>query len=94
MSSASDTPDQRLAEYRRLIDRALLRREREDHSVVLAFRSDERELVEDLARREAACCPFLDYRVDAAGEEVVWTISDPGAEPAADATLDAFFALA
>lgn len=52
--------------------------------------------VEDLARREAACCPFLDYRVDTGGAEIVWTITNviPGAERSAvDATIDAFYEL-
>jgi hypothetical protein len=42
----------------------------------LTFRADSgtREAVEDLARREAACCPFLDHRVETAGSEVAWTI--------------------
>ena len=46
-----------------------------EHGV--AFRADAREQVEDLARREHACCPFLDYRVEATGDEVVWTIGVP-----------------
>ena len=70
MSTATDTPDERLAAYRRLFERALLRRERRDDGVVFAFRADAAEAVEDLARREAACCPFLDYRVETVGGEV------------------------
>jgi hypothetical protein len=27
----------------------------------------------DLAKREAACCPFLSYEIDEQGEEIVWT---------------------
>ena len=91
MSTAEDTPDQRIREYRALFARALLRRERSPGAAVLAFRADPatRAAVEDLARREAACCPFLDYRVDATDHEVVWTISGDAGE-----TLDAFHALA
>ena len=74
MSGADDTPTERRAAYRALFDRALLRRERAADAVTLRFRG-ERAAVEELARREAACCPFLDYSVEAAGEEVVWTIS-------------------
>jgi hypothetical protein len=95
MSTAEDTPDERLREYRELFERALLRHERGTDSVELSFRADPgtREAVEDLARREAACCPFLDYRVETAGAELTWTISgDERAEVAA--TLDAFHALA
>ena len=87
MSTAEDTPEERLREYRVLFDRALLRHERRPGATVLTFRGDPgtRAAVEDLARREAACCPFLDYRVETAGAELVWTISGDSEE-----TLDAF----
>jgi hypothetical protein len=45
--------------------------------VTFSFRAEPgaRNAIEDLARREAACCPFLDQRVEADGEEeVVWTL--------------------
>ena len=61
MTTARDTPGERIAEYDELFERALLGRERRADSVVLAFRPDAREQVEDLARREYACCPFLDH---------------------------------
>ena len=98
MSSARDTPDERLADYGRLFERALVRRDRHEQTVVFAFRATPgtREQVEDLARREAACCPFLDYRVQAVGDEVLYTITNPltGLNRAdADVTLDAFYAL-
>jgi hypothetical protein len=63
---------------------------------VLCFRADALEVVGDLARREAACCPFLDYRVETVGDEVVWTttntISGDG-RASVDVILDAFHAL-
>ena len=98
MSTATDTPDQRLAEYSALFERALVRRERPEHAVVFVFRAtpDAREQVEDLARREAACCPFLDYRVETNADEVIYTVTNPdtGMERAdAEVTLDAFYAL-
>jgi hypothetical protein len=98
MSAATDTPDQRLAEYSALFERALVRRERPEHAVVFAFRAmpGAREQVEDLAGREAACCPFLDYRVETTADEVIYTITNPstGMERAdAEVTLDAFYAL-
>lgn len=94
MTTAADTPAQRLAEYRALFGRALVRRERRDHAVVFALRAvpGVREQVDDLARREAACCPFLEYRVETAGGEVVLTVANPDG-PDADAVLDAFYAL-
>jgi hypothetical protein len=79
MSTAVDTPEQRLNDYARLFADALVRRERHDGAVVFAFHSDvqTRARVEDLARREAACCPFVDYRVETVGDEIIWTISNP-----------------
>jgi hypothetical protein len=79
MSTATDTADERLAEYAELFERALARRTRGDHSVVFALRPAPgvREQVDDLARREAACCPFLDYRVETIGDEVIFTVTDP-----------------
>jgi hypothetical protein len=98
MSTAQDTPDQRFADYARLFERALLRRERRDDGVVLAFGAEggTREVLEDLARREAACCPFFDYRIEAAGNEVIWTIAnllDAPERAAVDVMLDALYAL-
>ena len=96
MSTARDTPDERFAEYRELFERALLSRERRSDSVVLSFRAEALQHVEDLARREHACCPFLDYRVDAVGDEVTWTTTNTVRGPqrqAVDAILDAFFEL-
>jgi hypothetical protein len=94
----ADTPDERLGEYGRLFEHALLRRERRTDAVVFSFRADPdvTDAVSELARRKAACCPFLDYRVEVVGDEVVWTITNTitGDERAAvDVTLDAFHAL-
>ena len=98
MSSAVDTPDERLREYGRLFETVLLRRERRADGVAFWFRADPgtREALEELARREAACCPFLDYRVETAGDEVIWTTTNAvtGDERAAvDVFLDALHAL-
>jgi hypothetical protein len=98
MSTAPDTPDERLAEYGRLFERALLRRERRENALVYAFRADPgaRAAVEDLARREAACCPFFDYRIETVGDEVIWTTTNTitGDQRASvDAMLDTFYDL-
>ena len=98
LSTADDTAEERLADYQRQFERALVRRERREDSVVFTFRSDggTRDALHDLARREAACCPFLDYRVEAIGDEVIWTTSNclTGSERASiDAFLDALYAL-
>ena len=96
MSTARDTPEERLAEYHELFERALRGRERGTDSVVLRFDADAREQVEDLVQREHACCPFVDYRVETAGDEVIWTTTNPmaGDERAAvDVMLDSLYAL-
>jgi hypothetical protein len=90
MRSARDTPEERLAEYRELFERALVGRERSSGAVVLRFHAGARGQVEDLARREHACCPFLDYRVEVVRDEVVWTVAG---DLRAASTLDAFHAL-
>jgi hypothetical protein len=96
MRTAADTPDQRLHEYERLFARALRRRERRSDAVVFAFEDEPgiRTWVEDLAHREAACCPFVDHRIEATGDELVWTMSSAvGGEQIAIA-LDAIHDLA
>jgi hypothetical protein len=96
MSGAPDTPDERLVAYRELFERALTARERGSDDVVLTFRADARATVDELARREAACCPFLDYRVETVDGHVRWTITNPrtGDDRAeAAATLEAFYTL-
>src|SRR3954465_1730807 len=98
MSSARDTPEERLGEYGRLFERALVRRERRGDGVLFAFRANggTRQAIEDLARREAACCPFLDYRVETVGNELIWTTSNPAtgdARVSADVILNVFHAL-
>ena len=75
MSGAPDTPAERLAEYRRLFEHALIGRESTATATTFRFaaRPGVREWVCDLAKREAACCPFLSYEIDEEGEEIVWT---------------------
>ena len=93
-----DTPEERLAEYGRLFATALVRRERGEGRVAFMFRADDgvRELADTLTRREAACCPFVDYRVETVGDKVVWAITNPvvGEDRASvDVMLDAFYSL-
>jgi hypothetical protein len=93
MSTAQDTFDERFADYRRLFERSLLGRERRGDGVVLRFSADAREAVEDLVRREAACCPFVDYRVDERGDDIVWTTTNPRGDGDVDTILDALYEL-
>ncbi len=81
MRSAEDTLAERLADYRRLFDLALLNRETTATTVTfrLAANPGIVESVLDLVRREAACCPFLSYEVDQEDEEIVWTTTGIGA---------------
>jgi hypothetical protein len=98
MTGATDTPDQRLADYGRLFERGPVRCERRRDGVVFRFRAEPgiRDMVEDLARREAACCPFFEYRIETTGDALAWTVTNPlGGEPraTADVILDAFYRL-
>jgi hypothetical protein len=94
MSAARDTPEQRIAEYGELFERALLGRERREDAVVLTFTADAREQVEDVAGREHACCPFVDYRVEVEGDQVRWTTTNTShGAGAVDAMLDALYEL-
>jgi hypothetical protein len=77
MSTASDTPEERRTAYERLFARALVSHEERDDGVVFRLRAGDgtRAALEDLVRREAACCPFAGYRVEVAGDELIWTIT-------------------
>src|SRR5680860_267562 len=95
MTAAEDTLAQRLAEYRRLFDHALVQRESTESRTTfrLADRPGVRDWVLDLVRREAACCPFLSYGVGLQDDYIVWTTS--GGLGASDmAVMDEFFASA
>jgi hypothetical protein len=89
MTGAEDTPADRLVEYRRLFEHALLDRESTGTSITFRFaaRPGVREWVLDLVRREAACCPFLSFDVSADGEQIVWTSNGVGASELAVLTM-------
>ena len=74
LRTASDTPEQRAAEYQQLFDTALSGRDQTERMVRFRFRSadvDEAQL-RDLAAREQACCPFFSIRVTTSGGEFWW----------------------
>lgn len=94
MSNARDTPEERLAEYRRLFATALTARERTGLGIRFRFRADPgvEEWVRDLAAREKACCPFFGFAVTVEGGEVRWDAAVPDTD-AAKAVLEDFYAL-
>jgi hypothetical protein len=80
MTAARDTPAERLAEYRRLFDHALVDHEATASGTTyrLADRPGVREWVLDLTGREAACCPFLSIEVHSEAGHLVWCIEGLG----------------
>jgi hypothetical protein len=80
MTTAPDTPQERMAEYGRLFDHALAGRERTAEAVIWRFtaRAGVEAWVRDLADREAACCPFLTYTVTADDGQVAYRIAADG----------------
>lgn len=94
MSTATDTPEERLAEYRNLFGEHLVGRERTDTGIRFRFRADPglAENVRDLAAREKACCAFFDFAISETDQEVTWeaTVID---DPAARQILDEFYQL-
>jgi hypothetical protein len=94
MTTAPDTPQERMAEYGRLFEHALVGRERTTRALTWRFvaRPGVEAWVRDLSAREAACCSFLTSSVTAAGDAVTWHIAGDD-EPAAQAVLDEFHQL-
>ena len=94
MTGAGDTAGERFAEYGRLFTHALTDRQRTSDGVVFTFavKPGVTEWVADLARREAACCPFSTYDVTSDGVNVVWRTSSQ-ADPIVQAFLDEFYGL-
>jgi hypothetical protein len=95
MTGAPDTAEERLAEYGRLFAQALIGRDRTERTVQLRFRAGPgiQEWVADLAAREKACCPFYDFTISTAADQVRWEIRvvDGVEENQARAALDAFY---
>lgn len=95
LSTATETPEQRLGEYQRLFGAALTGRERVGRNAVrFRLRADHgvADRVRDLAAREKACCAFFAFEITTSGDEVVWdaeVIDDDFAR----AVLDEFYAL-
>ncbi|GAA3159984.1 MULTISPECIES: hypothetical protein [Nonomuraea] len=94
MSTASDTPRQRLDEYHELFGRHLIARERTAQGIRFRLRAEPgvAAWVRDLAAREKACCAFFAFDVTGTGEEVVWDCAVIDDETAR-AVLDEFYHL-
>ena len=94
ITDATDTPAERLAEYRRLFALALIGREHTDTGIRFRFREDEGvyDWVADLASREQACCPFFIFTVTSAGGETSWDASVID-DPIARQILEEFYLL-
>lgn len=95
LSTATDTPEQRLDEYHRLFAQTLISRERTGTNGV-RFRLRAQDGVEpwvrDLAAREKACCAFFAFEITTTGDEVVWD-AEVIDDDTARAVLDEFYAL-
>lgn len=94
MTEASDTMAERFAEYGRLFPHALVGRERLANAVELVFAAKPvvGDWVADLARREAACCPFSSHRVSFDANHVTWRWSSDVGDAVA-ACLDELYEL-
>jgi hypothetical protein len=94
MTTAPDTEDERIAEYRRLFGAALLGRDRTPEGIRFRFGAAPgvEAWVRDLAAREKACCAFFGFEISLRDNEVTWDLAVPDSD-AARALLDEFYAL-
>jgi hypothetical protein len=94
MSSAVDTPPERVEAYRDLFADALVGRERTGQGIRFRFaaRPGVEARVLDLAAREKSCCAFFSFVVALRGDEVWWEASVVD-DDAARAVLDGFYDL-
>jgi hypothetical protein len=91
--ACSLSPDERAErgrELRELARRALARRERREGSVVLTYRAapEVETALRDVIRREAECCPFLDFALAPGDGELSLRVSAPAG---AEAMLDLIY---
>ncbi|MEO3872219.1 hypothetical protein ABGB18_25685 [Nonomuraea sp. B12E4] len=94
MTTAVDTPQQRVDDYWSLFGRHLLGRERTAEGIRFRLRAEPgvEEQARDLAAREKACCAFFAFDVRADGDQVIWdcAVSD---DDTARAMLEEFYHL-
>ncbi len=69
----------RRVEWRALEGRALIRAETQPDGRLLVYRGGEAtaRALRGLIKAERRCCPFLDFRIDAADDEVRVTVTFP-----------------
>ena len=89
-SLSQDEQAERGRQLRELARRALAAREREQSAVVLTYRPapEVEEALRDLIRREAECCPFLDFELVPDERELSLRVSAP---PGAEGMLDLIY---
>jgi hypothetical protein len=94
MTEAPDTATERLAEYERLFNGALVGRERVGEGIRFRFRADPglEDWVRDLAAREKACCAFFTFDVSTHGDEV-WLDASVVDDDLARQILDEYYRL-
>jgi hypothetical protein len=79
-------------EFATILQRGLVAREDTLTGIRLRFRrsSGLEEDLADLTRKEKACCPFFDFRIEATGDEVLLEVDAP---PDARPIVEQLFAL-
>lgn len=82
MITATDTPEDRLAEYGRLFAHTLVDRSRAQTSTTFHFAAKPgvRDWILDLVTRESACCRFLTYRITGNDDRIDWATSGEDSE--------------
>ncbi len=94
MSTAPDTGEERMIEYRSLFAEHLVGRERTSGGIRFRFRAGDgvQAWVQSLAAREHACCPFFNSHITQVGDEIHWDSSVVD-DDMARAVLDEFYNL-
>ncbi|MFB4269652.1 hypothetical protein [Nonomuraea sp. GTA35] len=74
MTTASDTAQQRLEEYRYLFGQHLVSRAKTGQGIRFRLRAEPgvAAWVRDLAAREKACCAFFAFDITVEGDQVIW----------------------
>ncbi|MFI0451861.1 hypothetical protein [Actinomadura sp. 6N118] len=74
MTSATDTPQQRLDAYQRLFGQYLVGREKTTQGIRFRLRNQPgvEDQVRQLAAREKACCAFFAFDIRTDGDQVIW----------------------